>query len=45
LADDSFVGVEHSRALFFFAQVRVGGVMFADRLSRASAEAANVEGI
>jgi hypothetical protein len=33
LAQEAFAGVKRSRALFFFAQARVAGVLFADRLS------------
>ena len=31
--DDALVGVKHSRTLFVAAQARIGGVLFADRLS------------
>jgi len=34
LAQEALVGVKHSSALCFFAQLRIGGVLFADRLSR-----------
>ena len=33
LAHDALVGVKHSRTLYFFAQARMAGVLFADRLS------------
>jgi hypothetical protein len=33
LAHDALVGVKHSSALCFFAQVRIAGVLFAERLS------------
>ena len=32
-AHDAQVGVKHSSTLFVFAQARIGGVLFADRLS------------
>jgi len=34
LAQEALVGVKHSLTLCFAAQVRMGGVLFADRLSR-----------
>jgi len=33
LAHEALVGVKHSRTLFFSAQARIGGVLFAERLS------------
>ena len=34
LAHEAFTGVMHSRTLCLAAQVRMGGVLFADKLSR-----------
>jgi hypothetical protein len=33
LAHEALVGVRHSSTLFFLAQARIVGVLFADRLS------------